>query len=82
MRSAPAVENSIGTGFGDKSSHEVRSVPFTQESNKPNEELAINYDSRQGLRKRGVDLDQRPKVGEPNPFPGNRGCQPPDGWTG
>lgn len=77
------AKQELGTGFGERHRHQVESVPFERSSDTPDEVLDIRYDSRQGLRKRGVDLDQRPRVtSEPNAFPGNKGCQPPSGWDG
>jgi len=77
------AKQELGTGFGERVSNRVTTVPFEKASNTPEEVLEIRYDSRQGLQKRGVDLDQRPAVtGEPNAFPGSKGCQPPPGWNG
>ena len=73
----------LGTGFGERHRHVVQEVPFEKATDSPAEVLEIRYDSRQGLQRRGIDLDQRQHVtSEPNAFPGEKGCQPPSGWNG
>jgi hypothetical protein len=78
------VSQEIGTEFGERHAHAVVEVPFEKATEKPEETLSIRYDSRRNLRKRGVDLDQKPRVTkEPNAFPGEpKGCEPPAGWDG
>lgn len=77
------VSQEIGTEFGGKVSHAVVEVPFEKASDTADEKLAIRYDSKRNLRRRGVDLDQKPRVAhEPNAFPGDEaGCKPPTDWT-
>ena len=75
------VAQDLGTGFGDKSEFKTTTTIFEKASEDPQQVFEIRYDSRQALRKRGIDFEQRPVVAEPNPFPG-QGCQPPDGWVG
>lgn len=72
----------IGTGFGKRQEFKVQEVSFERESQNPNEVLEITYDTRQGLERRGVNLNWRPTVAVPNPFPGDRHCKPPAGWNG
>ncbi len=72
----------IGTGFGKKQGFKVQEVAFYRESQTPNEVLEITYDTRKGLEKRGVDLNWRPTVARPKPFPGDSHCKPPAGWNG
>jgi hypothetical protein len=72
----------IGTGFGKRQDFSVMEVTFDRESQNPNEVLEIVYDTRQGLEKRGVNLNWKPTVVRPTPFPGDRHCKPPVGWNG
>lgn len=72
----------LGTGFGREAEHRVTSTTFEKRSDKPDEVLEIQYDSREGLRRRGVDVSKKPTVAHPRPFPGQRGCRPPAGWHG
>ena len=78
------VSQEIGTEFGEQAQHLVVEVPFEKASEKAEEKLAVRYDSKRNLRRRGVDLDQKPRVTkEPNAFPGDdQGCEPPTGWDG
>lgn len=78
------VPQDLGTGFGDRSSYATVEVPFDKHSETPDEVMSVRYDSRQNLRKRGINLDPKPVVtGEPNAFPAEeRGCKPPAGWEG
>jgi hypothetical protein len=72
----------IGTGFGKRQEFKVHEVSFERESSNPNEVLEITYDTRKGLENRGVNLNWRPTVAVPTPFPGDRHCKPPAGWNG
>jgi len=81
-KSTVEAASEIGTGFGKRQGFRVQEVSFERESTTPNEVLEITYDTRKGLEKRGVDLDWRPTVARPNPFPGDRHCTPPEGWEG
>lgn len=76
------MSSEIGTGFGKRQEFKVQEVSFERESQTPNEVLEITYDSRQGLERRGVNLNWRPTVATPTPFPGDRHCKPPAGWNG
>jgi hypothetical protein len=77
------VSQELGTEFGERTDFATVTVPFEKASDKPDEKLSIRYDSRRNLRRRGVNLNQKPKVAhEPNAFPGEEGCKPPPGWQG
>jgi hypothetical protein len=71
----------LGTGFGGQSGHRVEATTFTK-LDVPDAVFEINYDSREALLKRGVDLAAKPSIVVPCPFPGNQFCKPPAGWTG
>lgn len=72
----------LGTGFGQRQGHRVTTVTFERASEKPEAVLELNYDDREGLQRRGVNLSKKGVVGVPNPFPAQRGCTPPRGWNG
>jgi hypothetical protein len=72
----------IGTGFGRRQGFRVQEVSFERENQNPDEVMEITYDTRKGLEKRGVDLNWRPTVARPSPFPGDSHCKPPAGWNG
>jgi hypothetical protein len=74
------VQPSLGTGFGEKASHKVHEVAFERASETPDELVELHYDSREGLQRRGVDVRKKPVIGTPNPFPGEKFCQPPKDW--
>lgn len=77
------VQPSLGTEFGNREDHRVTSALFEKATNVPAEVLTIRYGDRDELRRRGVDLAQKPVVaGEPSPFPAEQGCQPPPNWKG
>ena len=74
---------SLGTGFGKKETHRVREVTFERASNTPDESFAIRYGDREELKRRGVDLVQKPSVAhKPDAFPGDKFCSPPADWSG
>ena len=82
---APMVKDcaapSLGTAFGEKTGHRVSEVTFTRQE-PAHEVLSIRYGTKEELIRRGIDLNQRPEVGRPNPFPADKGCAPPPGWAG
>lgn len=79
----PKSIGNVGTGFGEKTGHRVVEVEFKRAST-PICVLEIHYDDREGLEARGVDLQERPQVAIPNPFPAENvhGCAPPKDWRG
>jgi hypothetical protein len=78
---ADCAAPSLGTEFGEKTGHRVTEVTFTRQE-PAHEVLSIRYGTKEELIRRGIDLNQRPEVGRPNPFPADRGCEPPTGWAG
>lgn len=78
------AEPSLGTEFGSEMAHKVVTTTFQKAHDKPDVEMAIRYGDREELKKRGVDLEQRPVVAhKPSPFPKEEtGCKPPPGWSG
>jgi hypothetical protein len=76
-----AVQN-LGTGFGLAASHAVREVKFPPASVEPCTVAVVYYDDRDGLRKRGIRIQTKYETVLPNPFPGDKGCKPPEGWQG
>lgn len=85
MMAASAPIQGLGTGFGEKQSHRVNEADFKVATEVPAEVLVVQYDTREGLKHRGVDVDWRPEV-VPNPFPKEKRskdfCEPPRGWNG
>jgi hypothetical protein len=76
--SAPGV----GTGFGDRLSHRVSTVHFERDQTTM-QTVILRYDTRTNLETRGIVLDgQRDRVLKADPFPGDSGCTPPQGWSG
>lgn len=71
----------LGTGFGDKKSHKVESKNFERATVAPIEIATLYYDTLDGLKRRGVDVDYRLQV-SPSPFPKESAyCEPPKGWS-
>jgi len=75
-----ATQN-IGTGFGQKASHEVTEVSFNRKD-RPSEVFAIHYDDRAGLEARGIDLSRKVHIANPFPKDEEKGCEPPADWNG
>jgi len=80
-----SVQN-LGTGFGEKTKHEVVSVSFVPQDH-PTCTAIIYYDTREGLRTRGIKIVDRPKhevpkLPEPFPRTPKTGCTPPKDWVG
>jgi hypothetical protein len=63
---AAPVEKSLGTGHGRNETSHARYTSFERESDRPNEVIAIYYDSRANLVARGII---REPVRDPQPFP-------------
>jgi len=79
---ADCAAPSLGTAFGEKTGHRVTETTFTRQE-PAHEVLSVRYGTREELIRHGIDLNQRPVVGRaPNPFPADRGCVPPSGWSG
>jgi hypothetical protein len=76
--SAPGV----GAGFGKRQAHSVHTVKF--ESDQATAQiLMLRYDTAENLEARGIVLPGRgDRVMQADPFPGDSGCTPPQGWRG
>lgn len=76
VRAEPASQE-LGTEFGEQLASSVVTASFVRDTDEPVEVHVIRYDSRESLRRRGIDV--RPRSGRaPDPFPRNRGyCAPP-----
>lgn len=79
--SAKSMKGSLGTKFGEKSTHKVSEEVFVRASETPVEVLTISYDTREGLKRRGVDLDWTQPIA-PSAFPKESAkyCEPPLDW--
>lgn len=80
----------LGTGFGKKSSHRVKTVEFDRRE-EPETYLVIRYGDHAKLTEIGVNMKKTPEVcvtppvANPEtakPFPAAIGCPPPSGWRG
>lgn len=68
--------NTIGTGWGREKRSDVVDVNFNSKGY-PTETFEIFYDTRNGLKRRGISLDRHPAYIEgPKAFPGSF-CTPP-----
>jgi hypothetical protein len=82
---APAPRtNNIGTEFGETRFSAVHEVEFKRRrSKRPDARITLYYDTRDGLRARGVAVDPPYPypypygLPEPEPFPSTRGFTPP-----
>jgi hypothetical protein len=78
-----AVEQSLGTGFGQRQDFATTEVSFDRGDMLAL--IALYYDDKRSLQKRGIVMDrvsQKRKTQTPNAFPSMSGCVPPDGWKG
>jgi hypothetical protein len=73
------ADDKLGTVFGDAMKWETEKVAFEKASTHPDASLVIYYDTKKNLEKRGVKFKTDPPP-LPNPFPGNKGCEPPRSW--
>jgi hypothetical protein len=75
---APQVTQTLGTGFGDATDFATQKVDFKRGDLLAM--MAIKYDDRRGLKKRGIEVD-RPVVEQGSAFPADKtGCAPPANW--
>lgn len=79
LTSAPAVEQTLGTGFGDATEFKTTTVDFERGDLLALFELF--YDDAQGLKRRGIDV--RASTVRPSAFPADepKGCAPPANWS-
>jgi hypothetical protein len=68
----------LGTGHGERRYDPVTGTRFERESSRPNQVVALYYDSYQALVARGVIRGWRSRPGEPEPFP--IGFAPDPNW--
>ncbi len=69
-RAAPQVEQKLGTAHGRRETSVVTSTHFERARSTPDEIIAVRYDSRENLIRRGVIPAWREPAREPHPFPG------------
>jgi hypothetical protein len=72
------AQQELGTGHGQRRYDPVTGTRFERESSRPNQVVALYYDSYQALVARGVIPGWRGRPGEPEPFP--IGFAPDPGW--
>lgn len=79
-RESAPVQESLGTGHGDREDSNATYTSFQRASDKPYEVVAVRYDSYRNLVARGVIPRNRPhpRPGQPDPFPGNFTPDPPN----
>ena len=75
-RSGPGEQ--LGTGHGDREIDRVGQTTFERRSDRPDEIVRINYDSRANLIEAGVIPRREPRGRRPSPFPGERPQWAPD----
>ena len=75
-RAAP-VEESLGTGHGQREASYASYTTFERDSTSPNEVVSIWYDSWRNLQARGIVPRQRPVPDEPQAFPAGFVPDPP-----
>ena len=78
LTAMPAVEQTLGTGFGEATDFKTTTVDFERGDLLALFELF--YDDAQGLKRRGIDV--RATAPRPSAFPADepKGCVPPSGW--
>jgi len=77
-RALSKSQEKLGTGHGERETSEARWTHFLRASERPHELVSIYYDSRANLLARGI-IPGRPRIAEPNPFPGFRFAPDPSG---
>jgi hypothetical protein len=76
-REAAPVQESLGTGHGDREYSNATYTSFQRASTQPTEVTTVRYDSYRNLVARGVIPRHRPHPDRPNPFPGEFTPDPP-----
>ncbi len=71
----PAPKSDLGTRYGESRSSQVEEVVFRRASDSPSLVRALQYDSEEGLRHRGVLPPSYPE--RPSAFPNERRYAPP-----
>jgi hypothetical protein len=75
----PQAEQGLGTGHGERERSDVRYTEFERASDRPDEVIAIYYDSYRNLAARGIvpDWDASARSRDPRPFPDRFVPDPP-----
>ncbi len=75
--------NSVGTGFGQTTQWNTSTTVFNKENaSVPNAIMAVYYDSRKNLERRGIVMKTRYNSVSNSAFPAyTTGATPPPGWT-
>ena len=68
-RDRSLAQQELGTGHGQRRYDPVTGTRFERESSRPNQVVALYYDSYQALVSRGVIPGWRSPPGQPEPFP-------------
>lgn len=76
-REAAPVQESLGTGHGDREHSNATYTTFQRASPNPYEVTTVRYDSYRNLVAMGVIPRHRPHPDRPNPFPGEFVPDPP-----
>lgn len=76
-REAAPVQESLGTGHGDREHSSASYTAFQRASRNPYEVMTVRYDSYRNLVAMGVIPRHRPHPDRPNPFPGEFVPDPP-----
>lgn len=76
-RESAPVQESLGTGHGQREDSNASYTAFQRASSKPHEIVALRYDSYRNLRARGVIPRQQREPDRPQPFPGGFTPDPP-----
>jgi hypothetical protein len=73
------AENNLGAGWGDTISQTLVNVNFERrDPDNPDSLMAIYYDDRKGLERRGIVLDRSKSYSDPFPaYSSSKFCQPP-----
>jgi hypothetical protein len=74
--------NNLGTEFGKQACDAVQRVHFVAATRAPCGVAVIYYDDKAGLERRGINVSKKKRRTSalPQPFRGDQGCRPPDGW--
>ncbi|MBN8740600.1 MAG: hypothetical protein BGP24_21445 [Lysobacterales bacterium 69-70] len=76
-RESAPVQESLGTGHGQREDSDATYTTFRRASDRPAEIASVRYDSWRNLVARGVIPRPRPQPDRPDPFPGNFVPDPP-----
>jgi hypothetical protein len=84
--SANMKSSNLGTGFGDEVQHKVYKSAFERASDTPAEVLTVYYDTKSGLKDRGINVEGTVEIASAFPKENREEldgyCKPPVGWRG